>query len=297
MNIKEFAEKNQAAVSAALSREVSLNEKLKLNGIRSYALTVTESENDLSPNIYLEPFYEKFQIDNSLETAVDSIISTYRRDRLKEPVSMEWLQDFSQVRDKVFYFLINYEANRELLGQIPHSRYLDLAVVFGVRCSLEGIRPGSIILCHSHLGMWGITAKDLAAIAQENTPKICPVRLSNMADCIPGNGGIPSPGDTDPILEPLSHMYVLSNACGSYGAAALCYGNTLKGFSELMGADTLVLPESIHKAVLVPLKDSAGMEPYREMFRSINGGCHDPQGFLSNSIYLYKRDTGQIEIA
>lgn len=60
MNIKEFAEKNQAAVSAALSREVSLNEKLKLNGIRSYALTVTESENDLSPNIYLEPFYETY---------------------------------------------------------------------------------------------------------------------------------------------------------------------------------------------------------------------------------------------
>ena len=79
MNIKKFAEKMQAAVAASLNKEVCLEEKLKFNGIYSYVIVVTDTENDLSPYIYLEPFFEKFQIDNSIEAAADSIISTFHR--------------------------------------------------------------------------------------------------------------------------------------------------------------------------------------------------------------------------
>lgn len=295
MNIKEFAERTQAAVAAALNKEVCIKEKLKFNGIHSYALVVTDTENDLGPNIYLEPFFEKFQINNSIETATDSIISAYRKDRLKKPVSIEWLRDFSQARDKIFYFLINYRANQKLLEQMPHFRYLDLAMVFGVRCNLEGIRSGSITIYHSHLDMWGITTDELMSLAEKNTPRICPVRISNMSDRIPGNGSIPSPGEPDSFLEPLSQMYVLSNAYGTYGAASICYENTLKGFSMLMGADILILPESIHHTVLVPLKEDVDTEFYKDMFLSTSEAYPNLPEFLSSHPYIYKRSTGQVE--
>lgn len=295
MNIKEFAERAQAAVAASLNKKVCLNKRLKLNGIYSYALVVVDAENGLSPYIYLEPFYEKFQINNSIESAAAGIISAYQENRLKEPVSMEWLQDFSQARDMIFYFLVNYEANRKLLEQMPHFRYLDLAIVFGVRCSLEGIRPGSITVYHSHLDMWGITADSLMSLAEKNTPRICPVKISNMSDCIPGNGGIPSHGEPDPSLETLSQMYVLSNTYGNYGAGAIRYENTLNGFSTLMDADTLILPESIHQAVLVPLKEDGDIAFYKNMFRSSNEAYPNPPEFLSSHPYIYKRGTGQVE--
>ena len=297
MNIKKFAEKMQAAVAASLNKEVCLEEKLKFNGTYSYVIVVTDTENDLSPYIYLEPFFEKFQIDNSIEAAADSIISAYQQNKLKKPVSMKWLRDFSQARDKIFYFLINYEANRKLLEYLPHFRYLDLAMVFGVRYSLDDSRPGSITLYHSHLDIWNTTADELMSLAKKNTPRLCPVRISNLSDHIPGNGSIPSPGDSDSLPEPLAEMYVLSNTYGTYGAAAICYENTLKGFSTLMDADILILPESIHQAVLVPLKKDGNITFYKDMFRSSSEAYPNPQEFLSGHPYIYKRSSGQVETA
>ena len=54
MNIREFAEKIQAALAVSLDREVQLKESLKLNNIRRYGIVIVESENSLSPVIYLE---------------------------------------------------------------------------------------------------------------------------------------------------------------------------------------------------------------------------------------------------
>lgn len=296
MNIKEFAAKMQSTVAAALNKEVNIEEKLKLNGIRRYALMVTETDNDLSPNIYLEPFFEIFQINNSTEIVTEKIISAYRNNSLKESVSMKWLEDFSQVRDKVFCLLVNYEANRELLEQIPHTRYLDFAKIFGVQCEMDGIIRGSIILYKNHLDMWGITAEELIPLAEENTPKICPVRISNMSDCIPGNDNPLSAESWNNPPDLLSRMYVLTNLYNAYGAAAICYKSVLKGFSELMGKDILILPESIHHTILIPLIEDEDIESHREMFHDIQQNHPCPSKFLSANIYLYRKDTLKIEI-
>jgi hypothetical protein len=92
-------------------------------------------------------------------------------------------------------------------------------------------------------------------------------------------------------------MYVLTNSHHVYGAAAIRYRDALKGFSLLMGSDILLLPDSIHQMVLVPLKEGENPESYRDTIRSTNEHFTGISEFLSNSIYLYKRDTGEIIVA
>ena len=286
MNIKEFAEKIRATLAAALNKEVQLKESLRLNNIRRYGIVVMDSENGLCPIIYLEKLFEDFQKNTSMDTIVNIVISIYQRDRLKKPVDMEWVRHFDQARETVFYFLINYDANRELLTQIPHFRYLDMAIIFGMKSGLENAR-GTITVFNSHLDMWGITAEDLLPIAEANTPLLYPLQVSYMPDLVPG---APSPGHP-------SQMYVLTNSHHKYGAAAILYKDTLKGFSLLMGSDVLLFPDSIHQMVLLPLKEGEAPESYRDTVRSTNEYFTGVSDFLSNSLYLYKRETEQIEIA
>lgn len=285
MNIREFAEKIRAALSAALDREVQLKESLKLNGICRYGIIIVESESSLSPVIYLEPIFEDFQKKDSLEAALGTVISIYQRDRLKEPVSMEWITHFDQARETIFYYLINHDANQELLARMPHFRYLDLAIVFGMRSGLENV-PGIIPVYNTHLDIWDTTAEELLSIAEVNTPQLFPLQLSYMPDLVPGEPPTGNP----------SQMYVLSNSHHAYGAAAFRYRDALKGFSLLMGSDILLLPDSIHQMVLVPLREGVDPESYRDTVRSTNDHFNNASKFLSNSIYLYKRDTGQVEI-
>lgn len=286
MNIKEFTERIQSALAVSLNREVQLKETLKLNNIRRYGIVIAESENSLSPVIHLEKLFEDFQNGKSMNAVLNIIIDIYHKDRLKKPVDMEWVRHFDQARETIFYFLVNYDANRELLSQIPHFRYLDLAVVFGMKSGLENA-PGTITVFNSHLDMWGITAEELFPIAEANTPQLYPLQVSYMPDLVPGN---PFPGHP-------SQMYVLTNSYRTYGAAAIRYKDTLKGFSLLMGRDILLLPDSIHKMVLVPLTEGENPESYRNTVHNTNEHFTDVSEFLSNSIYLYKRDTGEIVIA
>lgn len=284
MNIKEFAEKVQAALAVSLNKKVHLKETLKPNNVRRYGIVIVESENNLSPIIYLEKLFNDFQNGIDMDLVMNIIIDTYQRDKPKKPVNMEWVTHFDQARDTVFYFLINYDINQELLSQIPHFKYLDLAVVFGMKSGL-GDAPGTITIFNTHLDIWGITAEDLFPIAEANTPLLYPPQISCMSDFIVGE---PCPGHP-------GQMYVLTNTYHTYGSAAIRYKDTLKDFSLLMGSDVLLLPDSIHHMVLIPLKEGENPESYRDMVRSANERFTDISHFLSNNVYLYKRDTGEIE--
>ena len=85
MNIKEFTEKIQSALAVSLNREVQLKESLKLNNVRRYGIVIVESENSLSPVIYLEELFKDFQKNGSMDAVLNTVISIYRRDRLKKP--------------------------------------------------------------------------------------------------------------------------------------------------------------------------------------------------------------------
>lgn len=181
MNIKEFTEQIRAALAVSLNKEVQLKETLKLNNIRRYGIVIVESENSLSPIIYLEKLFEDFRKGTSMDAVLSTVICIYKQGRPKKPVSMEWIEHFDQARETIFYFLINYDANQEFLAQVPHFRYLDLAVVFGMKSGLENT-PGTITVFNNHLDMWGVTAEDLFPIAEANTPRLYPLQVSCMPD-------------------------------------------------------------------------------------------------------------------
>ena len=290
MNIKDFADRMKTVISDALKKEVRIVNPLKPNNVRLYGLSIVEPDSNTSPVIYLESFFERFLDTDNWAGTVKDILEFYRDNRVEDSFDMNWFRDFSKIRENLFYRLINYEKNQELLSMVPHTRFLDLAKIYYADCRV-GETAGSILIYHKHVGKWNITEDELITAAEENTPRLYPANLHPIFDTL-GLGG-----DINLFLKLPFPMFVLSNTGNHNGAAAVCYKDVLERFSQKIKDDLVVLPSSVHEIMLLPLQKSNSIESLREMVCDVNRTMLDRSEFLSDNVYLYSRNDRQLMIA
>jgi hypothetical protein len=92
------------------------------------------------------------------------------------------------------------------------------------------------------------------------------------------------------VPEEVGGMYVLTNASGSLGAAALFYPDVKEKAAELLGGDYYILPSSVHEVILVP--DSADIKAADlcDMVKQANRTVVDEKDILSDNVYHYSKD-------
>lgn len=294
MNIKEFTDRMKTALSDALNREVHIVNPLKTNGIRPYGLAVKGPDSNTSPTIYLEPFFERYLDTDDWVQAVKDVLAFYENNVLTDSVDMDRLMDFGRIQKKLYYRLINYEANRELLAKIPHTRFLDLAKVYYADCEIGGNMPGRFLIHYGHIRLWGIDENELVKTAEENTPGLYPAYIRDMLSALmPGN-----PLDTLEAPEDFSSsMFALTNAEADYGAAAVCYKGVLDDFARKIEDDLVILPSSVHETILLPLHKNGDIDHLKCMVYDINRTLLEPSEFLSDNVYLFNRQNKQLTIA
>lgn len=290
MNIKDFADRMKTVISDTLKKEVRIVNPLKSNGVRLYGLSIVEPTSNTSPVIYLESFFERFLDTDNWAGTVKDILEFYRDNRVEDSFDMKWFCDFSQIRDNLFYRLINYDKNQELLSMVPHTRFLDLAKIYYADCQI-GETAGSILIYHRHMKEWDITEDELITAAEENTPRLYPANLHSICDTL----GLDD--DINLILEMSIPMFVLSNTGNHNGAAAVCYKDILERFSQKVDDDLVIIPSSIHETMLLPLQKSNSIEALREIVYDSNRTMLEPSEFLSDNVYLYSRKDRQLIIA
>ena len=290
MNIKEFAEKACAAVAEILDKEVYLKEVDKLNGVKRYGLVITDPQSNIAPTLYLEHFYQIYQETRDWSETINKIVTTYDSDPFPKHFDTEWFKDFNSVQKLIFQKLINYEANKILLNDVPHTRYLDFAIVYCVYYENTETGNGCILIHNSHLDLWHCTSDELARLAEENTPRIHPLTISSIGDLLPKS-------IADAVDSALIPLYIMSNKDRVNGAITLRYKNALRSFSEQHNTDVAILPSSIHEVILLPLNGNEDFDSLRKMVHLINHTELPQEDFLSDNVYLYRRTTDCVEIA
>lgn len=273
--------------------EVAVQEVIKNNGIRLHGLVIREHGSSLSPTIYLEQFYRQYQDGMEIGRIENIILDIYRRD--KPPVCFDEgsFLDWNQSKKRVVFRLVNREMNMDLLGLVPHVPYLDLDVIFVYR--LEGMADGSagITIYNSHLDMWGVTVEDLYDVAKRNTSRLLAPVIQSMDDVLKGM----CEGEEDAfdgMLAGIPPMYVLTNRYKYNGAVGMLYKEVLGGLADSIGCGLYILPSSIHELILVPMVDGGDEEELNEMVRSVNAQEVAPDEVLSDHVYRYIRETGEI---
>lgn len=205
---------------------------------------------------------------------------------------MEWFRDFEQAKERVAYRLVNYEANRKLLEDVPHVPFLNLAKVFYVAVYSEEFGNGSILIHNNHQQLWGVTTEELNEIATENTPKLFPAEILSMEEVL--RKAAPEMARSFDIPEQET-PYMISNMEKSYGAAVMCYPSIIKELAERRQSDLIIIPSSVHELLVLTYEED--IEAFRWMVRDVNATQLQPEEVLANSVYVYRRETNSISIA
>lgn len=302
MSLEGFCRYMKTAIQQRLGSDclVSMHQVTKNNGLMLQGLSIQERGSNLSPNIYLDFYYNQYRHGRSLKEMELDILEVYQQKKISVEVDMSFFKEWEQVKKSIVFKLVNYEQNRELLREIPYVPFLDLAVVPYVLLELQEKDYGAIQIHKKHLELWNVTEHQVFEAAKENTPKLLPHNLKHMTDII---AEVITQGEENSISKVYLDlevgdalqftMYALSNQYLLHGAVCILYPNVLAEFANKMNSDLYILPSSIHEVLLI-LTDEKTSSDLSKTVRDINETEVLRQDILSNHVYKFTRETGKI---
>lgn len=326
MSFNKFIEEIKHMIKEYLGEKVKVDQKtvLKNNGVRLTGIVIMEGKENCIPNIYLNNYYDQFKEGRCLRDIVYEIATYYEQHKISQHVNIDVFSNFDQVKDGICFRLVNFEKNQELLKQIPHIPYLDLAIVFYCVICNEYIGNGSILIRNEHLERWKVNTDIIQKLAFNNTQNLFKGEITPMEDVICAmikrrmigeiENSIKAQLDSDikvteemvePIVREMVHdiysetkgpkMYVVSNSERNFGAAAILYQSFLEDFANKTMSDYYILPSSIHEVILIPVENEENeVERLKNMVCEVNNTELSIEEILSDSIYLFKRSVGLI---
>ena len=263
-------------------------------------LTIMEGGTNLSPTIYLNYFYETYQNGVEFSSILDTILHTYQSNKPRGKIDTSFFTDYANVRPHIAYKLIHYERNRHLLADLPHFRYLDLAIVFYCLVSSSPSGSATILIRKDHLRFWNISPTQLFDAAKENTPRLLSYDLRNMNDLMeellaPAHSTLSDP-DIKKEDAAICPMYVLTNQNKLNGASCILYEHLLEHFADRLCCDLYILPSSIHEVILIPATSDTSYQELSQMVQEVNDTQVSPEEILSDHVYYFSRSSGSIRM-
>ena len=257
------------------------------NQVSVMGLSIGQCENYLVPVLYLEPFCRNYFRGQELHDTMMDIARIYRGHQVGYHLDEDKVSDYEYIKNNLFYRVVNYEKNKELLKDSPHERFLDLAVTYRWAAYKNHDGMASAMVRNKELAMWGVSKEQMIKDARSNTEKIFPPVMRKIQSVMPVQ-----------IIEEDIPLYVLSNGDYMNGASVILYENVLRDFATYMERDLYILPSSIHE-VIVLLDNEIVRSPEElvVMVRETNRMVIDREEILSNHIYHYSREKDEIRIA
>ncbi len=265
-------------------------------------MVVLKPSVDSSPTVYLNHLYEDYvsgkSIQDCLSQCANVIVDAY-----KELEDMKPRIETSQMKENVVMVLVNQEQNKDMLQNIPHRDFQDLAVIYRWVLDINEKGIASSIVTNKLMESEGMTEPDLFQLAVENTKRLLPPKILPMSEVI--KEMLPfemlEMGMADALLaeiesEPTKTMYVLTNESNINGAACMLYENNLHELAEKVGTDLYILPSSIHESILVSV-EMGEPDDLSQMVSDINMDCVDIADRLSNNVYHYDKDLRKVTLA
>ena len=298
MNIKEFSEKLKQEVETILGEEFRIEEALisKNNGVMLDALVIKAPDMNIAPTIYLKSYYESYEEGEDIRSCVHRLVEDYHRSVPEGTFDVSFYENYENVKKGLSYKLISAGRNSELLKEIPNVPFLDLAIVFYYAFEEEGLPEGTILIKNKHMEMWGVSTEQLMRDARVNAPKSLPGVCTDMCSVLDRI----YPGKAEEIFpegEIMPTLYVLSNSRMINGAAVILYPDLLRELSDKLNSNLYIIPSSVHEVICLAKETDDDEMSLKEMIRSVNKTQLEPQDVLSDSLYIYERDTDKILIA
>lgn len=288
MNFQEFLETVLDKIKEGLDKTqyAEIQQVRKNNDVILHGLTIHSEQSNIAPTIYLESFYTLYQKGTPIEKVIEKILKMYQESIPKKKINMDFFRDYEKVKGRIIYRLIHAERNKELLKDIPHIPFWDLAICFSYAFWSEELGDGMILIHNNHMENWNVNYSQLMKQAEENTQRLFPMTFYSMNEILKQMHV-----DIDLSLNEEEQLYILTNNQKLHGAAVILYPQTLTQVARRLQSDFFVIPSSIHEVLI--LKADRGESPHKEskilhdMIRDINNAQLNADEVLSDYPYFY----------
>lgn len=254
----------------------------KNNGVVLHSVSIKNNSEKIAPVFYLDGYQ-----DMEPELAAQQIVEKYREVKSKEiPFDVDVLMEFDKVKDMICYKLVNLEANKEMLEDMPYDEISgDLGVVY----YLDLGNDATITIRDGMLDLWNKSVEDLYECAQINTQRKYPASFKSMSETmveIMANGNIGEMKmnfnmmnlSDDEFKKELAKeldrdnpvkMYVLQGG-SVFGASALLYDDVMSDIYNQLGGDYYILPLSIHELLVIKADCDIPFYELKAMVEEVN---------------------------
>ena len=276
--------------------EISITEVVKNNDLKLTALSIHEPDINISPNIYLDGFIEQYSEGIDFDDIMTNIADMYmqHRDPNIKNFDISDIASYEKVADRLVTKIVNTELNREFLAVVPHKEFGDLSVFAQIRLDETKDTMASITLRDDILERWDVTLNEVLEKASENDLKLTKPRLIPMDKVIDSMRQFYEidqesflPTDDDRMIP----MYVLSTTDKINGAKLINQHELLDEISDYLNANLIILPSSIHEAIVIPSDQNLmNLDELSMMVKSINGEVLSKSDVLSDHAYVYSKE-------
>jgi hypothetical protein len=283
-----------------LSTRLDSNVKLEIrsfprNNNTSYdGLVIMNPNRNVSPTIYLPPYYHRYLEGVPLADIYEDILCTYEKHLPDEDFDTSLFTDYEKAAPRIVMRLISFARNETMLQNVPFFRFHDLAVVFYCMVFTDGVSQANILIHNEHLSLWGVGTDELYHKAMENTTRLLPPEVTPLSRILQECGTWGSEDLTDLELP----MFILSNASRTNGATTLLYDGLLTQIAGWLDSDLMILPSSVHEVILVPVSEIEEMDfsHYNSLVQEVNETQLTDDEILSDHAYLFSRADNVLSI-
>ncbi|MCQ2536293.1 MAG: DUF5688 family protein [Lachnospiraceae bacterium] len=297
MNYTEFKDALVSSVKEHLdaSIRVELRNVTKNNGVSLDAIVIVSDTSNVSPTLYINHLYGAYQNGESLSSIACHLIELNARYKPKTNFDISLITDFEKAKSNLIYKLINFDKNRDLLKNVPHIAFLDLAIVFYYQVPDIHYHDGFILITNDMLTTWGKTKEDVFSISKENTKRLYKISVTKVYDLVCNRL---SPEEQAVFEIENIPLYILTNIANFNGANCLLDTDTLSSLSDMHESNLFIIPSSIHETLFIPEDENPmDIEYMVDMVKYVNQTELTEQDILSDHIYYFDRLEKKLSIA
>ena len=277
---------------------IDVSQVLKDNDRALHVLTIRTGDVNISPAIYLDPFFEQAEHGKEMEDILVSIADAYLEHCVDHGIDVSNITDFEKIRDRITCRLVNEEANTQFLQDKPHTTVEDLAVVYQVILDMTTEGMATITISDSLLERYDVSLEELHELAMRNMDTLQPARFMGMkevmtemfAEEFAREQGMEIQEARDMAAQMVPdipvNIYVLTNETKLNGAAVILNDDIRQEIAEKVG-DFYILPSSIHETLIIPKSAELDLKDLEQMVREVNHTQVRPEERLSDHVYEY----------
>lgn len=301
---KVFKDKNSLPdelKTCEISFETIYNTGRKLNSDKpADSMIFIHPDKELCPNVYIENLYDNYRKSNDFDDVISDTFEIVIN-AFKDAESF----DMSQIYDKnkIVFQLINTDKNKHILDSIPHRSFHDLSIIYKVVVNIDNDGINSILVNEALMSMLDVNEEELFELAKKNTKELFPPKVCKLQDELKRALAVEFDLSDDALEDYFvdsddnDSMWLISNNCCSKGACTILYPDVLHSLAESIDSDLYILPSSVHEVIAVPILNNCDVDDLRKTVNLVNTNDVAEDEYLSDSVYVYSRVTGEISLA